>query len=784
MSDLSLEREAIARFEDLIDLPDADQEEWIATNLAGNPALRVRVEAMLRAHRKSMLRTGGAINDTEDESVPERIGAYRVIRRIGVGGMGSVYLAERDIGDFARTVAIKVIKPGLLSHSLVERFRLERQTLANLSHPSIAQLFDGGETVTGSPYFIMEYVDGAPLLEWAEIKNASRSERTRVFRDICTAVTFAHSKLVVHRDLTPSNVLIARDDIVKLIDFGISKPTDQIAQPTGVSPSIGQLSLTPGYAAPERMSSAQVTTATDIYSLGRLLQDLMPPAPGDQDLKAIIARATAADPDDRYGTADALLADIDAWKNGYPVSAMPASSSYRLRKFVSRRRIPVIAGAGIFLALSGALAVTLAANSRAEQRFEQTRSIAKSLLFEVYDEVSVMSGATQAREVLARTGLDYLDALSADGFAPLDVRIEAGRGYLRLSQVVGGDSSGTLSRHKDGATLLAKAESIIAPLFEKYPGNADLAHTMAQILVEHASKDLYVANDTTAARIHSQRAQEIIAPYASFSVEGARTNALAIQAEGDACGFDNDFINARQHFDRGIAFLNSLPANIQSEIPVMRARSAILRLLGEAHHKLENVEEARETLDAAVQNNRVILSHQPNHPEAMRQHAIALWYQAVVHRTNYRDTEALVSIEEAFAVASALRQRDPNDMGAVRITAITGEVYAQVLADAQAYAESYKLMEEVVSAQRLLSEHSSASQGSLRSLAAALTTSGTNYYNGGEYVLACRDWQESFDLYASFSETGTISQYDQERSLPQVKDFIEKACNPPRPGFE
>ncbi|HRO03637.1 MAG TPA: serine/threonine-protein kinase, partial [Terricaulis sp.] len=292
------------------------------------------------ADSSSTLQTGGAMSALEAEAIPTRIGAYRIVERVGRGGMGSVYRAERDAGDFERTVAIKVIKPGLYSPELVARFQRERQTLASLSHPHIARLYDGGQTDDGSPYFVMELVDGLPLLQWAEAHAPDREARIALFRDICGAVAFAHSQLIVHRDLTPNNVLVTKDGAVKLIDFGIAKPADQEAPPSGVSPSIGQLSLTPGYAAPERLTSAHVTTAADIYSLGRLLQDLIPPGPADDEWRAIIARAAAEEPHARYPTADALLAEIDAWRGHYPVSAMPDTSQYKLRKFVRCWRAP------------------------------------------------------------------------------------------------------------------------------------------------------------------------------------------------------------------------------------------------------------------------------------------------------------------------------------------------------------------------------------------------------------------------------------------------------------
>ena len=443
MHDLELERQAIALFERLLDVPEAEQDAWLAREAADRPELLSRVAAMREADRQARMRTGAAIDGLDEEREPERIGVYHITRRIGRGGMGSVYRGERSAGDFSHVVAIKLIKPGLLSEALVERFRRERQLLASLSHPNIAQLYDGGETEDEAPYIVMEHVDGLPLLDWVEARASSRAERVRLFTDICGAVAFAHRNLVVHRDLTPSNVLVTQDGVVKLIDFGIAKPPNS----EGGAPeraSIGSLSLTPGYAAPERIVSTDVTTAADIYSLGKVLRKLIVAEADERELAAIVARATADDPADRYASADALGADLTAWHEGLPVAAMGDGRRYLAAKFARRHRWGVAAASLTFSLLVGAFAVTAwswyrAEEARAEEakRFDELRSLAGFMIFDLEAQLARTVGNIGARRALVERAQAYLLALAGSRDAAPDVKSEAARGLVTLARVQG-----------------------------------------------------------------------------------------------------------------------------------------------------------------------------------------------------------------------------------------------------------------------------------------------------------------------------------------------------------
>ncbi|MFW2831330.1 protein kinase domain-containing protein [Sphingomonas sp. ID0503] len=499
MTDATVDREAIRLFEAVLALPEDAREAWLDEHTAERPELRARVEAMRAADQAASLRTGGAIGDVEDDAPPpERLGGYRLLERIGRGGMGSVYRAARDIGDFDHVAAIKIVKPGLLSEALVDRFRRERQTLARLSHPGIARLFGGGETDEGAPYIIMELVDGVSLPVWIETTSPDLATRLTLFREACAAVAFAHANLVAHRDITPSNILVTADGHAKLIDFGIARGLDErTAEGAGGSGSLKSLALTPGFAAPERQSGEAISTAADIYSLGRVLNRIVGADGQDGELRAIIARATAPEPADRYPTADALAADVAAYQAGEPVAAYPAGRGYALGKFVRRHRLAVGSAAAGLLLILAALALSLALYVRAEDarrteaaRFQQLRSLARFMVFDLNPRLERVAGTVDARLALADRAQSYLTALAATPRSDPTLRLEAAQGLIALAKAQGVPSQPHLARQDDARRNLTRAIGMLRaselPPSEKAPALADglAALAMMQLHVD------------------------------------------------------------------------------------------------------------------------------------------------------------------------------------------------------------------------------------------------------------------------------------------------------------
>ncbi|MFQ5571675.1 MAG: tetratricopeptide repeat protein [Rhodothermales bacterium] len=413
-----------------LDLEPAEGAAFLDEACADDPALRREVETMLKAHEDSYaLAIENRLLDAEPLEGPNpefllgtRIGPYRLQRLLGQGGMGEVYLAERDDAQYQQQVALKLIRTGLHTADVARRFRAERQILARLIHPHVARLLDGGVADDGRPYLVMEYVEGVPLTTFCDANRLSIEERLRLFGKVCTAVQFAHRNLVVHRDLKPSNILVTGDGQVKLLDFGIAKLLDPEATAVSVALTRADLRLmTPEYAAPEQVRGEAVTTATDVYALGVLLYELLtghrpyrlpgrvqaeieriicekePTRPSTViiedvqvrkrdgttetltperigaarrtpvgrlqrllrgDLDNIVMMALRKEAERRYVSAGQLGEDVDRYLAGRPVIAQKDTLGYRARTFIRRNRVGVGVAATFVLLLIGFSVVT------------------------------------------------------------------------------------------------------------------------------------------------------------------------------------------------------------------------------------------------------------------------------------------------------------------------------------------------------------------------------------------------------------------------------------------
>ncbi len=446
------------------ELAPAERDAFLAEACAGDDELRIGVEELLAAGEGSEARIEHAIRGTfelaADEPEPDdgpagsHIGPYLILRELGRGGMGTVYLAERDDQHYRQRVAVKVVRRGPDSRELRQRLRQERQILANLDHPHIARLLDGGNTEDGTPYFVAEYVEGEPIDRYCDRRGLSVEERLELFREVCTAVQYAHRNLVIHRDLKPSNLLVTAEGSPKLLDFGIAKLLDP-ETPDAVATVTGLSRLTPEYASPEQVRGEPLTTAADVYSLGVLLYELLsgrhpyavgrgqqldllkaiveveperPSAavlrradvsdsPGGRpeklsrrlrgDLDNIVLKAIRKQPGRRYVSVDQLADDVRRHLAGLPVAARADSFGYRLTKFLGRHRAPVTAVAVALLAIVSLVSfytVRLADERDRALREERESAQVVSFLRELFENAD--PGHSRGEEITARELLD------------------------------------------------------------------------------------------------------------------------------------------------------------------------------------------------------------------------------------------------------------------------------------------------------------------------------------------------------------------------------------------
>jgi len=781
MADLQTERQAIALFEQMLEIPEAERDAWLERNLAEQPELRVRVEAMVAADRSARLLTGAALDEVDEELPPERIGAYRIVRRIGRGGMGSVYLGARATGDFMHEAAIKIIKPGLLSEALVERFERERQTLASLSHPAIAQLYDGGATEAGSPYFIMEYVDGLPLLDWAEEKHPPRAERRRLFGEICAAVAFAHRNLIVHRDLTPSNVLVTDDGRVKLIDFGIARPADEASEGGDrTSASIGSLSLTPGYAAPERMTSSEVTTAADIYSLGKLLRKLIPPEPGDRELRAIIARATAAEPLDRYATADALAAEVAAWQNGFPVSALAAGRWYRARKFIARHRLGVGAGMLALLLVVGALALTFGAYRSAEAsrqaeaaRFQDLRSLARYMLFELNGRLARVPGNTAARESLANRAQTYLSALADSPAADGPLRHEAAQGLIALANVQGVPAQPNLGQTERARANLSRAIAILRALdLPTETRNPDLVRGLTGFAMIQAHMDTEVEKAALTLAEAQQALDAVPVGARGEPWHQARRHLRHGQLEMTILGQKHDeMLRLAGLLESEIA---EWPAAMQrsGDAGLDRALAAYHR--GLRHYFVEEPELALADLQRAETMFAALDRALPNDPHILY---AAMWNAYVGHGTTSGMTGRAAEMRRFLDLAAAISRRlleiEANDAALKSFAGNLRQAQAQFASDAGRHAEAVAMQREVLGLYSAVVGTERRPQ-SVNRLTTAEVTMGNIARAAGDRTSACESYRRAKALVAELRRRGRLVEAN-ARYVPGI-DVNEARC--------
>jgi eukaryotic-like serine/threonine-protein kinase len=659
-------------FNQAIDLPAGERASFLEKC---DEDLRNQIKDLLEAHEQAgefiaesaMVEIGLA--DEKDANIGRRIDAYEIIREIGAGGMGTVYLASRSDESFDKQVAIKLIRRGMDTNSVLKRFVMERQILARLEHPFIAVLLDGGSTSDGLPYLVMEYVEGTPVTKFCAAHQFSIEERLELFRKICSAISYAHQNLVVHRDIKPSNILVTEDGAPKLLDFGIAKLLQPDWSPNTDEATVTMFRvMTPEYASPEQIRGLPITTTSDVYSLGIVLYELLtgerpfklesrhseevaqmvlaeePVKPssvlssksGNQSLKSeaktlpydglktaddkqnpkskiqnlkslrgdidnIVLKALRKEPERRYASVQEFSEDIRRHLAGLPVTAMADTASYRFAKFVKRHQVGVFAGGLVVVILLLATIITtwqaVAARrerDRAEQRFNQVRQLANTVLFDYHDGIANLPGSTPLREKMVKDALNYLDNLAAENIADASLQSELAMAYFKVGEVQGAPAKSSLGDYGGGLESFKKSLVIRQKLFEKDQNNEQikLDLTRSYQMVGHLSQ---VTDDVPAALENYGQAFALLdsMPMAKRDLATLHTrfaSALAISGKLSE-GIDN--------FRKSHSIISELIAQNPNDSDLKRDLGKNSVLLGDALEEDGKLDEALETQRAA-----------------------------------------------------------------------------------------------------------------------------------------------------------------------------------------
>lgn len=728
----------------------------------------------------------------EEIPPPERLGVYRITGLLGQGGMGRVFRAERADGVFEQVIAVKLMRRSRLPEQLAGQFARERQILARLRHPNIAQLFDGGVTPEGLSYFVMELVEGRPISQYAVDERLSVRELLMVFRQVCAAVQYAHAHLVVHGDIKPNNIVVTSERVAKLLDFGVARVIEDSAAGSGDASSAATtaIGVTHYYASPARRLGAAPTTADDIYSLGFLLGELLNRIDGvAPDLRSICKRATAEDPAQRYASVDALDADIERWLNGVPVRAHGRAWSYVTGRFLARHRLGVVsAAAGVLLLIGAAIALSVMyvhaerARAQAEQNFNDVRELSRYVLFDVYDRLESVPRALTLRRDIAQKGQQYLDRLSRDPGSPADVRLEVAEGLRRLSIVQGGVSSASLSNVKLAEANLARAERIARALPDDARYRRERAFAIARILITRSRMTTAISLDLEATSRNLDAAQAALAPWLANGAADQEARDLAIDLALERIAqflWQGKYQEAIATAREGLALQSPVtPSEPDARREALRKRARLLDGMAEGIYYAGDLPAAEAAYREHYTLMRQLAEEEPQNLRAERMYMRAGWALGgtLLEMGPARQVEAEQLLSKALELADNLRMLEPDDKDLIRMRSVVVAAEAQALANLGRAKEAAPLMEEVVRQRKALWNEASDDWAIARDVATSLDLLGIVLVKANETRRACAAYQEALDVFEQMRAAGRLTQLDEDTIQKEVRESLAERC--------
>ncbi len=716
-------------FNAAVELPIRERELFIRRACEDDVDLRRDVEALLKAHERSdsfieqpAAQRAGFVSPPIDW-IGRRFGPYRIVGQVERGGMSEVYRASRDDNQYRKDVAIKFLRHGFDSESLLRRFRAERQILAQLNHPHIAHLIDGGTTENGMPYLVMEYIQGQPIDVYCEQRKLDIRERVDLVRTLCGAVHYVHQHLMVHGDLKCNNVLVTERGVLKLLDFGIAKllnPAPALGGAVtlggGDRVSSGYIALTPDYASPEQLLGEPITTASDVYSLGVLLYrvlagrlpfhmrsallpeeikelcELVPAPPSETaqragesyrvfarqlegDLDSIILKAIAKAPEDRYGSVEQLSEDLLSYLRGFPVRAHRDSAAYRAKKFVLRNRLATAAMALFVIAMTGGIATTLwlahiadLERGRASRNFEIVRKFANSYMTEVHGAIEDLPGSITARKLLIDTSLKHLSELAKEDTRDNPrIRRDLANAYEKIGDIQGrlgdanmGDTPGAIASYR---VAIRTRQSLLADEGGGVELQRDLLRAHGKL-----AELLTVANEPDAANAQFREINRIAAALAS-APEATADDRRALGNAYLSYGWHTALLG---RLDEGLALMRQAAALYREELIALPDDVRLHHNLALSHHRVGHVlvertdryEEAAESLSQALSMWRTMTDLAPSGTDLSRAQAYTAMALGTARLKLDQPREAMPLFEEAYRRFETFRVADAGDFEA------------------------------------------------------------------------------------------------------------------------
>jgi non-specific serine/threonine protein kinase/serine/threonine-protein kinase len=683
-----------------------------------------------------------------------QIGPYRVERELGRGGMGVVYLASRADQQYRKQVAIKLLRPGHDGDQVFHRFQNERQILANLEHPNICRLLDGGVTDEGEPYIVMEHVRNArPIDDYCASRDLGLHERLELFRQACSAVQYAHRFLIVHRDLKPSNILVTEDGVVKLMDFGIAK--NLLSGFDAPSPqTLGSQPMTPAYASPEQLRAEPISTASDVYSLGVVLYELLtghrpfeaaegvlpdmlhsifeqepakpsaaianPPSnrtgnpqgrPTEQmirslrgDLDWIILTAMRKDPMRRYLSVEAFSEDLHRYMDGRPVTARPDTFSYRAGKFLRRNKLGAAAVLIIAATLAGGIISTRREQARTKASFNDVRALANSILFEISDAIRDLPGSTPARLLLVERAQTYLDKLAHESGNDLSLDKELAEAYKKIGEV----------QYRVG-----------------YPNLGDITGALASARKELALRESISAKDHSVA--------------ANLAVAEAHMR-LGELLDGTA-----DPQAAEAHIAQALAIRETLFAANPKNVDVRSDLARSYRIAGDRQEMEGHAQRFYDMIQKALRIREGLLSENPGDESTQRQYSTDLVRAGdslgSPNQTNLgRYDEARMTYERALAIRQSLASSNPSNSVAQRDVSNVYQRLGSLLEHTGSYQDSLEMSRKGLAIVERLFEADPANFEVRRDIMILYGQLGRAYLKLKDYAAAERSLRTALDV--------------------------------------